>query len=47
MMKPSTKKIMEFMKSLSKEELHELIDFVQLITDPLSQELLRKAAEEE
>ena len=39
------KKTVELLKSLPEEELKELLRTTALITDPLSQELMRKAAE--
>lgn len=39
------KKTVELLKSLPEEELKELLRTTALITDPLSQELMKKAAE--
>lgn len=39
-------KIMRFIDSLTPEELRELVTVVQMITDPLGQELLKRAIEE-
>ena len=42
----TNKKIIDFLKTLSKEEIKDLVGIVNLITDPLSQELIKKAAED-
>ncbi len=40
-------KVIKFLKSLEEDQLKESLRTVALITDPLSQELLKKAAQEE
>jgi len=41
-----SEKVIAFIKTLSKEEIKDLVGIVNLISDPLGQELLKKAAEE-
>ena len=42
-----TKKTVELLKSLPEDELKDLLRTVAIITDPLSQELIKKAVEPE
>jgi len=44
---PTKWNVVDFFKSLTKEQMQELLHATALITDPLGQELIRKACEEE